>query len=81
MTCRECGWTGLTARSRVRLAVFALSSAMVVVMLGLELAGLTRLGDAVWAIAITIMLASIGLRLVIRGDRCAACGGPADYSR
>ena len=50
-------------------------------MLGLELAGLTRLGDAVWAIAITIMLASIGLRLVIRGDRCAACGGPADYSR
>lgn len=79
MTCLSCGRVGTTARSRARLLVFGLSSTTVAILIGLELTGVTQLGDVVWSVAITILLASIGLRLLIRGDRCTACGGPARY--
>ena len=63
------------------MTVFGLSSLTVASLIALELSGITSLGDRVWPVAITVMLASIGLRLLIRGDRCVACGGPAYVSR
>jgi hypothetical protein len=70
---------GVTALGRLRWAVFGVSLAAVAVLVGLELAGVTKLGGAVWGVAITIMLLSIGVRLLIRGDRCRECGGRAIY--
>lgn len=81
LVCRQCGWYGVTARGRLRYAVFGVSVAAIVLLAALELLGVMVLGDQVIAIGITIMLASIGLRLLIRGDRCRECGAPADYVR
>jgi len=81
LRCSRCGWYGVTARGRLRYAVYGVSLAAVVILVGLELLGVVALGDQVIAIGITIMLVSIGVRLVIRGDRCRECGGPAVYER
>lgn len=81
MTCPACGWVGLTGHGRLRWAVFGVSMAAVTILFVLELSGVTQLGDAVLGIAITIALLSIGLRLLIRGDRCGACGAAAIYAR
>lgn len=79
LTCTSCGWTGLTTRSTVRLALYLGSTLAAAALIALELLGLTQLGDQVWPLAITILVLSIGARLLIRGDRCKACGGPAIY--
>ncbi|MCA9699061.1 MAG: hypothetical protein KC431_16180 [Myxococcales bacterium] len=77
MRCSACPWSGVTTRGRVRLAVFMLGWAAVALLAGLELAGLLGLGEQVWPILILSMLSSIGLRLLIRGDRCPDCGEAA----
>lgn len=79
LQCSQCGWYGVTARGKLRYLVFGLSVAAIAILAALELFGVTALGDDLIAIGLTIMLLSIGLRLLIRGDRCRECGGPADY--
>jgi hypothetical protein len=77
--CTECGWVGVTPQGRVRQGLFLVSLAAVAVLVALELAGVTELGDDLWGICVTVMLVSIGGRLLVRGDRCRTCGGRAVY--
>jgi hypothetical protein len=77
MQCTQCDWSGRTSHGQVRLGIFVMSTSIVVVMIALELLGFLALGDRVWTSALTIMLLSIGLRVLIRGDRCRSCNAPA----
>ena len=79
LSCTECGWVGMSARGRARQWVFRLSSAAIAVLVVLELSGVLALGDDLLSIGLTIMLLSLGLRLIIRGDRCRECGARAIY--
>lgn len=79
LQCTECPWSGTTSHGRLRWAVFAASTLAVVILVALEFAGLTALGEGLWPIVITILVLSIGLRLLIRGDRCPRCGARAIY--
>ena len=77
LQCTQCSWVGVTTHGKIRLAIFMTTTATVAVLVALELAGVLALGDQVWAIAVTILVVSIGARLLIRGDRCRECGAPA----
>jgi hypothetical protein len=81
MNCDACGWTGVTAHGRVRQWLFGLAVLAVAVLVGIEWFGVTALGDDLWALGILIMLASLGLRLLVRGDRCPSCAGPAYHKK
>jgi hypothetical protein len=81
LQCTQCNWAGRTTHGQVRLAIFGLTTSTVVLLVALELLGLTQLGDLAWTSALTIMLLSIGLRLLIRGDRCRECNAPAVPAR
>lgn len=72
LVCPTCGWQGVTTLGRVRLAVFGLTTATLLAWLGAGLAGLASLDTAI-AGSISLALLSIGLRLVIRGERCPGC--------
>ncbi|NVB36861.1 hypothetical protein G6O69_03405 [Pseudenhygromyxa sp. WMMC2535] len=81
MTCGDCGWVGITAHGYLRWAVFGLAVFSVLAAFVLERAGVLGLGDQLWPLGITIMLVSLGLRLLIRGDRCPECGAQVDYRK
>ena len=81
LRCDACGWTGITGQGRIRLAIYVGSLLAVAVSIALELAGVLALGDSVWAWSITLLLASIGLRLLVRGDRCGSCDTALGYGK
>jgi hypothetical protein len=81
LRCTQCSWVGITTQGKIRLGIFATSLATVAVLITLELTGVLALGDQVWAVALTILVVSIGVRLVIRGDRCGECGAPATVDK
>lgn len=79
LSCTQCDWHGVTTRGRARLWIYRGATAAIAVMVILELTAVTELGDNVLSIGLTIMLLSLGLRLLIRGDRCQDCGAEAVY--
>ena len=70
--CPACGWQGIPRLGRVRLALFVLTMVFVLGLFVAALLGATSIDQAI-AVAITASLLSIGLRMLIRGDRCMAC--------
>ncbi len=72
-SCTKCDWQGVSARGRARTWILRTSSLAIATMVLLELGGITALGDSVLSIGLTIMLLSLGLRMLIRGDRCPRC--------
>lgn len=81
MSCDSCGWVGITGHGWVRLSLFVVALLSVAVLVLLDWFGLTALGDDLWALGILIMLVSLGLRLLVRGDRCPSCAAPAHYRK
>lgn len=75
--CTQCSWVGITGRGKLRLGIFIASTLSAATIIALEQGGVIALGDQVWAIALTILVLSIGVRLLIRGDRCPECDAPA----
>lgn len=78
MQCTSCSWDGVTARGRLRWAVFGLGLA---VALGLGVIELVAgsLGDDLLPWVICVLLISLAVRLLIRADRCPRCGARAIY--
>ncbi len=81
LQCTDCGWVGITSRGKQRRAIFATSTAAVAFLIALELFEVCALGDQLWAVALTIFLISIGLRMLVRGDRCRVCEAPLSYEK
>ena len=74
--CTQCDWVGLTSRGALRSVIFAVSIGAAVLLFTLEILA-SVLGDQLWTVVLTILLVSIGLRMLIRGDKCPKCGAPA----
>ena len=77
--CTACDWRGMTTLGHVRLWVFKASTAIIALLILVELVGLTDLGGNLWTIALLLAYGSVGVRLLIRGDRCPSCGERAVY--
>jgi hypothetical protein len=81
LRCESCGWVGVTRQGRLRAGIFVVGVIVVVGLIAAELLGLIALGDSVWAWSLTILLVSLGARLLVRGDRCGACSSEVEYQR
>ena len=79
LVCPACEWQGTTTLGRVRKGVFRTSTAIIAVLIVLELTGLTELGANLWTTILILAWGSVALRLLIRGDRCPSCGERAIY--
>lgn len=79
--CTQCDWVGLTSRGALRGVIFAVSIGLAVLLFTLDILGGLGIGDQLWALVLTILLVSVGSRMLIRGDKCPKCGAPAGAIR
>ncbi len=73
LRCPSCTWQGTSSRGRARTLVYASSSVIVAALLLASVIGWLSV-DVTVPTAITIALLSIGVRMLIRADRCPQCG-------